>query len=58
MSGSPVFRQETDKDWTFLGVYSGRIKEGNVELPLGIVWRREIICESILRLATPQQFGA
>jgi hypothetical protein len=58
MSGSPVFRQESETDWTFLGVYSGRIKEGDVELPLGIVWRREVIFETILRLAVPEQFGA
>jgi len=58
MSGSPVFRQESETDWTFLGVYSGGIKEGDVELPLGIVWKRETICEAILRLAMPEHFGA
>jgi hypothetical protein len=56
MSGSPVFIKELDTEWSFLGVYSGRIKEGNTELPIGIVWKREAICETILRLALPEQF--
>lgn len=64
MSGSPVFsqelepalRQEASTQMEFLGVYSGRIKEGDVELPLGIVWKREIIHETILRLVFPEKF--
>jgi hypothetical protein len=58
MSGSPVFKQKSETEWEFLGVYSGRIKDGDVELPLGIVWKREIICGAILRLVAPEQFGA
>jgi hypothetical protein len=48
MSGSPVFRQEAENKWAFVGAYSGRLKEGDVELPLGLVWNREIICETII----------
>jgi len=51
MSGSPVFSppncKETE-DWTFAGIYSGRIIENKVELPLGVVWNRELIYDTIL----------
>ena len=57
MSGSPVFKHESNDDWTFVGIYSGRYKEDDVTLPLGLVWNRELICETILRLVYPQQFA-
>jgi hypothetical protein len=48
MSGSPVFKRETEDQYSFVGVYSGRVKEGDVELPLGLVWNRETICDTIM----------
>jgi hypothetical protein len=57
MSGAPVFAHDAESGWIFMGVYSGRIREGEVDLPLGIVWKREAVCETILRLALPNHFS-
>jgi len=53
MSGSPVYSSPIATvngiiGWTFVGIYSGRIIENEVELPLGVVWNRELIYDTIL----------